>query len=106
MKRRKCDKMAIELNVELAYKILENVDRTMSNMNELVNDRAKTEDNKINKNEFLLTLYLLEKNDYLLRYQSEGKIRYFRTEKGERIFERYAALPKEKWPKTIIIEKN
>ncbi|WP_163652663.1 DUF3116 family protein [Listeria sp. PSOL-1] len=98
--------MATELNVELAYKILENVDKTMSNMNELVNDRPKTRDDKINKNEFLLTLYFLEKNNYLLRYQSEGKIRYFRTEKGQRIFERYAGLPKEKWPKKVIIEKN
>ncbi|EUJ33566.1 hypothetical protein MFLO_02207 [Listeria floridensis FSL S10-1187] len=91
------------LSFHLAFRIVENVYRGPSNMNELVNDRAKDETHPIpNKTEFLLAIYQLEEIGLLFRYRSNDGIRYSRTEEGEAFYNHYRVMEEKTWPKFLL----
>ncbi|WP_244964420.1 DUF3116 family protein [Listeria aquatica] len=92
-----CERM--RLPFEVAFQIIENVYQGSSNMNELINDRARNGGSALkNKTEFLLAVYELEELGLLFRYRSNDGIRYSRSEKGEAFYHRYREMKQEDWP--------
>ncbi|EIA19545.1 DUF3116 family protein [Listeria fleischmannii] len=96
----------MKISFNLAFRIIENIYKTESNLLELVNDRSKFgRKNLPNKTDFLWTIYQLEEAGYVFRYNSNHGIRYGRTEKGDFIYKKYKDLPVSKWPEFFIDEE-
>ncbi|RDX02958.1 DUF3116 family protein [Listeria kieliensis] len=92
----------MRLPFEVAFQIIENVYRGSSNMNELINDRARNGGSALaNKTDFLLAVYQLEEVGLLFRYRSNDGIRYIRTEEGETFYAHYQKVNQEDWPKFL-----
>ncbi|WP_099220928.1 DUF3116 family protein [Listeria costaricensis] len=91
----------MQVEFKLAYQILKNIDDSMSNMNELVNDYSHNKPVKLSKSAFLLTLYALEEHHFILRYQQEGRVRYQKTQKGEAFYQTFRQIPQEEWPNEL-----
>ncbi len=91
----------MQVEFKLAYQILKNIDDSMSNMNELVNDYSHNKPIKLSKSDFLYTLYALEEHHFIFRYQQDTKVRYRRTSKGEDFYQSFQQIPQEEWPNVL-----
>ncbi|WP_244169947.1 MULTISPECIES: DUF3116 family protein [Listeria] len=95
---------SLEMPFNLAFKIIENVYKSESNIHELVNDRSKSgRMNLPSKTDFLWTIYQLEEAGYVFRYHSNHGIRYSRTEKGDLLYEKYKDVPPNEWPEFLTV---
>ncbi len=92
----------LEIPFGLAYKIIENIYKSESNIHELINDRSKSRKQTLpSKTDFLWTIYHLEEAGYVFRYHSNQGIRYGRTEKGDLFYEKYRDVPPNEWPELL-----